>query len=324
MSTTLGGITERFIEEVHTEEPVELVQKVDTVNSTGWTFSLRDMTSIGVSIKEFGQEYQYKEILTPNNEKTGLYTVCCLLEGSTKWVPLNGVLTRKYVIASSEKFINLLQDKIKLTEEPKVYIEPFRSTWLGSTNYDIKTFDDDDASMIFSIITGIDGIKLSSVKSKLNIAVVNSYNGSRSLRLDYVVNTIGSINNSDSSSNTTHKMKDFFTLCNFSSKFIHAGSLQEIDTDVTSIQANVDHTIQKLKSYNTNIEDIIEKISKNFKKETRDHFQGQCSNLQPAYKNLYFILLITSVLLERNYTVLQHINIQSTVDKLNRIIFKTK
>ena len=304
------------------EEPQTDVPQMNntTPDRPAWTSPLQNV-EVGqiLRLKEYGQEYIFKRVMDPNGNSTSKFEVFYREEGDNPWQTLNGLLTDRYVVASLAEFVSNLNNEMNLVHIPHTTREPWNAVWFGKSDVSIEYFDDETSRMVFSLITGADDATISNLSSNISLTVSNSYNGKRSLRVDYNINSTGVVTSSSGSQNM--KLVDFFSLGKFSHRVIHNASITQIAADISDIQIHIEDTITTLKGYTTNIDSIVEKISKGFKKDNKNQFLSLCENMVPEYRKLYYVLICASAVLGGNYSIGEHVMIRSLVDKLFEEIF---
>jgi len=310
-------------EEVVTSGAEEVTQVIEEEISTtpAWAGPLANIANDQVlKLTEYGQEYLFKRVKDPSGNATNRFEVFYKEEGEdNQWQTLNGLLTDRYVVASLSEFVSHLNNEMNLTHIPYTTREPWKAVWFGKSDVAIEYFDDETSRMIFSLITGANDVTVSNLSSNISLTVSNSYDGKRSLRVDYNVNSTGAVTSSSGSQNV--KLVDFFSLGKFSHRVIHNSSITQIGADISNIQEHIEDTITTLKGYTTNIDSIVESISKGFKKENKGQFLSLCENMVPEYRKLYYVLICASAVLGGNYSIGEHIAIRSLVDKLFSAIF---
>lgn len=327
LEDAIGSIASNDGDIGHSEEPAqeeqqeEIMEEDNLQPDNSWFFALSNVPKF-LKIVEYDQTYIFSRIVDPQGNYSNKFNVF-FKEGNiddANWITLNGVLTDRYVAASLEKFIEVVTSGVNLIGEPVIKREPWKSIWFGKTDTNIQYFDDETSGIVFSLITGVDLAVINNLSSNLSIVVSNSYDGKRSLRLDYNINTSGSITVDGQLQEVN--IVDYFSLGKFSHNVNHTTGLAEVSTDLTSIQNNVTATINTLKNYRTNLNDIIESISSSFKKEARHQFNSLCENLVDDYRSLYYVLILASVALSNNYSVSEHMVIRSKIDNLYRRVFR--
>jgi len=312
----INDINNNISEDSDTTKEVQL-PNIETpqieVPINSWIRSLRDIGNQSLKLEDYGYTYIFKRVIDPCNNLTNKFEVFCNPENTELWFILNGLLTDKYVVVSLSDLVSYVCSQFNISES-RISKEPWRAIWIGRTNINVNYFDDETSKMIFSLISGLDDAIISNLYSNISLSISNSYNGSRTLRIDYNINS--SCNLVSNSDLRNVKLTDFFSLNRFSHKVIHNSNITQINTDLKNINDNIDITMETLKNYRDNIDDIIKTISRGFKKENKNQFISVCQNLVPEYRNLYIILICVSAILSNNYSIGEHINIRFLVDTI--------
>lgn len=283
-----------------------------------WTSPL-SIVGKSFSLKEFDTEYKFVRIIDPASDETGYFNVFCKNPRHTNdknnpiWKALPGVLSDRYVVASLEKFVKAIGSQISLLEEPRVNTDLFHAEWIAKSKTEVNMFDDDTAKLVFSMISGIEVESIDKILSNLTIAASNSYDGTKSLRIDYNIHTSAKIGEE------VHTLRDFFTLTKFGHAVEHTGNLSEISTNLTDVKNNIETNSNFLKTY-TNIDGWVKEISKSFGKKVKTKFDDVWSNMVDDYRNLFYLLITTSIVLEQNYKFSDHFRVRSVVDRIFRTI----
>ena len=204
--------------------------------------------------------------------------------------------------------------QISLLEEPRINTDLFHAEWIAKSKTEVKIFDDDSAKLVFSLISGIEVESIDKILSNLTIVASNSYNGTKSLRVDYNIHTSAKIGEE------VHTLRDFFTLTRFGHAVEHTGNLSVISTNLINVKNNIEMNSELLKTY-TDIDGWVKEISKSFGKKIKTKFDGVWSNMVDDYRNLFYLLVTTSIILEQNYKFSDHLRVRSVVDRIFRTIF---
>ncbi|MCK5017232.1 MAG: hypothetical protein KAS32_09175 [Candidatus Peribacteraceae bacterium] len=289
----------------------------------GWIFALRDIpTGQFLNLTDYGHTYRYQRVVDPVDETTDRFLVFHKEgEDATSSDTLNGLLTTRYVAASLERFIGNLSENADFVGDPVIKSSPFACVWRGKLNGQVQYFTDETAKMVFSLLSGITVDTIDNLSSELSVSVSNSYDGTRGLRLDYVMSIGGSIPNAEGSQEI--QINDLFSLGRFSHKVIHAGTLSAVETDLTQIHANMETSVVTLQEFSDSFDASIEQIAKVLKKDNAQTFRSLCENLTGAYRNLYYLLIVASYVLTNNYSIKEHMKVRTAVDKIYTTVFAT-
>ncbi|MCK5020445.1 MAG: hypothetical protein KAS32_25640 [Candidatus Peribacteraceae bacterium] len=308
---SLNGYENQAIEETNNENETP----------TGWVFALRDIPAGQfLQLKDFGHIYRYQRVVDPADDTTDRFLVFHQTEDNeADWTTLNGLLTTRYVAASIEKFVANLAESTTFVGDPVIKSSQFACVWRGKLDGQVQYFTDETAKLVFSLLSGVDVDSIDNLSSELSVSVSNSYDGTRGLRLDYVMNVGGNIQ----TGNETREMRitDLFSLGRFSHKVIHAGTLSAIEADLTQIHANMSNSLTVLQEFSNDFDANIEKIAKVLKKDNEQTFRSLCENLTGAYRNLYYMLIVASYVLTNNYSIKEHMKVRTAVDKMYTTVF---
>jgi hypothetical protein len=167
---------------------------------------------------------------------------------------------------------------------------------------------------VFSFISGIKECSLNNLSATLSLNIINTYNGASSLRLYYACNISANINS------TTQTFIDYFSMSKISKVIRHGFRLSELSSSIENISSVFESEINILKNQTSNVEKIVEEISESFKKKNKLQYLSIWENLVPEYRNLYYAMLIASIVLNLSYDVMDHIKVNNSISKIiNRI-----
>ena len=268
------------------ETKKEVVQEKEKETKPPWIFSLNDIPGDQeLQITDIDHIYRYQHITTPSGRPTDKFLVFSkkendIVDGEENWVTVSGVLSNRYSVSSIDSFIKELNNIVKITGEPVINTEHFRSSWRGA-------------------IDGTDG------SVAISIHVTNSYDGSRSMRVDYT------FENEDID-------VDYFTLSRYSTAMVNEDNLINITSTLSDIHNQLSDTVNKLKEIEIN-DVIMKKLSKHFLRAEKKQFKELWEQSKP--NSLYEALLITSITLDKNYTVDRYTKLRGEVDKLVANVF---
>lgn len=316
--TTSEHSPQEYVMEVPKEISSEPVLKNETVSPVksesvgGWTVPLSKVSK-SLEISEFDKSiYRFNKVVTPAGDDSKLFAVFYRDKDSEKWATWNSLLSKKkYNVVNLEEFVKDFTEKNELKGTPVVRHYPFYITWSMDVAKTTNVFDSDLAKNIFTIMSSIDGDSIEKIKSMINIMIINSYNGKKALGLNYTIN-FSMVNEG-----TTYNYKDYFILNNERHKLFHGSKKIELDIkDIDDIQEKITSNITKLKNYTDNIDDIVQKLSLKFTKHSKKVFLTLCAQLPDENKNLLHVLINASCALNKHYSVVEHINIQTVLTKI--------
>ncbi len=327
---------ETFDKEISDEEVYSKLEKVEDAPEeflSEWGISLRDKISSGLVIEQMGYTYHYKPIKDPNNEDTGYFSCHCNPENALihfpdpknadnilskpKFKTNNICLSKKYVIADVEKYVECLKDEVAVSDEYSIS-SPFYLFWRGKTKIKMPSvFEDSIMQRIFEMFTGVDTKEFDKFKNHVEISVCNRYDGKSSIRLNYVINLKAVDEKGES-----YNFKDYFTLNLHGFKIPHTyGKFDKIVSNLNSLKEYINTDYQIMSNYvPTDIE--IYKISTKLKKGDAKRYRQEWDSIPIDQKNLLISLLMASCYLNKNFNVNSYVELQPIVDGLMFKAFK--
>ena len=300
-------------------------------NTPNWVFPLDGIVDSGLEINEtdvngrWYQTYKYYPMKDPDGNYTGLFNCCCKDVNYTDrindedvhvWIPMNGLLSKRYIVANVRAFVDNLLEQFNNASSVHIQHQPFKFMEIVHTDSPINEFEDEESRLIFQLITGIDDVVINNRESVLEILVSNNYSGNRSIRLDFVIKTNSNINGQN------HWFRDFFTLSNHCHTLSHlSGSLGSMSTEISNVQGYIDSSVSILKEVTANMNQHIRNIGSKFcKKDSRTKFLSLCENLSGDSMNLFNVLILASIVVSQEFEFDSHLGIRSYVDKLHKTI----
>ena len=316
------------VDESETPEPVVTPRKrgrpkktVETKDTKpeyfDWSMKLRENDD-QTEVKEFNATYVYKPIYDPANQKTHYFSAHFHKNGTLDkndekvWVTNNICLSHNYRIAMTEKMVENLKKKIKIETENHS-ISPFVSSWYGTTTKSINLYEYNEIKMLHEAFYG--ELNTDNSKNRIEIFVLNSFNGKSSLSLDYVIGM-----DIENISGKVKSVKDYFTLISEKNRFGHRGSFEVVESNLSNIMEKYTRNCEILKNavYTNNDEyqNTINLIASKFIGDDKKNFIITCNETLPSMKNLYYILFAASQTLSKCYTARRHMEINTIVEKL--------
>lgn len=294
------------------ESPVETTV-VDTAVATPQTNEdyVSHLNGINnLEITEFGQQtFKFRKVKDPNDEYTDKFEVFTKQVGSEHWDILNGLLTERYSVARLEPFVSSLSNSINVIGTPTARIEGFKSMWVGGLQSPINLWDDESAKLVFALITGTPIEDIDNITTKLNVMVVNSYDGKGKLRIDYALKTTAQANGS------AQEFHDYFSLVKFSSKVIHGQNLENVSADINTIMTNIVATAAQLKTVSIEDNTLVEKIAQRMPSDGKNALMGIWETMVPDIKNMYYLAIIASIVLDKYWSLTGYTNARSVLEK---------
>ena len=309
---------------IHLPDDVEELSFED--NESSWSHKLRGMSEPFV-FNEFNVgQYQYIPIKDPNGDPSGYFTVFYRdVDMKDKWIIGNTLLSPQYNIVLTEKIIEELAEEITMTEGNK-YVYPFITCYTAkSEKRDIKYFQDDCDKKVFQFITGMEPDDMERLNASVEMYIINSYNGTRSVKIIYTVSF-----EDKTHPNVDTSYMDFFTLENYGVRFIHkGGSVTEASKTLETIEESLQSSISTLKNIKERvggmkIDHFASEVSSRFKKPEQIVFQSYWESLPQEDKSLLSLSLIASKVLHGNYDVITHNKLSSFLGKHIRKVSEDK
>lgn len=313
----IENIQETFIEKV-VDQKKTISRDVDNTiwrRFDSWVFPLA-LIENELIIKEGDyQEYRYNELKGPDGSKTGLYS--CVMKDSSKldkhknpkWIPLNGTLTRRYVVVNMNAFIKQYFRDIRFTLDPIVYHKPYHLSKQIFVDYSPEICSYNELENKIKYLRGISG-NLTDTKVYASVLISNSYNGRMSLRMDTVPYVCFNF-----STGETVYLNDFFTLCNNSlylEDFI-SRKINVFDYIVESFN-KIENCIEQQKNIETN-EETIRIVNDKFYHKKNRICQEQMMEIDET-TNMFNMHINSSLSLMNFYFIDSHKRLFSTYKQL--------
>jgi hypothetical protein len=306
-------------------EKVENNKNEENKNNIDWGVKLLTSGSNDLTINEFGlQTYKYSHVLNPEGEQSGYYSCHCYQNGEKKtvknyadedieinvWRTSPRILSKHYVAGNMSSLTAKLDKLFNLKNTKVVSTKPFVISWKGEMQKELKHFDNEGHKIVFEIMTGIESKEIENVKNSTDVFVLNSYGGTSSAYLDFVVN-MSFVDNSGNKVSTI----DYFTLSKFGYRLLHRGmNFNEMTEKCFNNLDNVSKEVEILKSYNPN-EEELKNITIKMKENFRNQFNLLWNERVPInHRDLYHALLLLSVLLHQNYNAQNHFVLRTAIE----------
>lgn len=273
------------------------------------------------TLNEFDKlQIVYKIVRNPSNEITNYFSSHCRMinpDDTFTSYETSNQLSKHYVLTSVEDLVdNYISNSFNI-KEPVINTDAFSCVWKGKTDKKLKTIDDSIIKDIFTICTGQSPDTVFKVRdTNINMNIMNTYDGKKaiSFTLSFGINIeVGG---------KEMVLNDYFTLSNSSLKYLHKGiQLTSLEDALSSIEQNFIEDIKILKSYEPTSEDISS-ISRYMSKRKSKEYKNRWENIPSMYKNMYYNLLLLSSIVQDEYRAKEHINIQESVNKLVKSVYK--
>ena len=262
----------------------------------------------------------YKIVRNPSNEITNYFSTHCRMineDDTFKSYETSNQLSKHYVLTSVEDLIDNYITKAFNIKEPFVQLDPFSCVWKGKTDKKLKVIDDNIIKDIFAICTGKSPDTVFNVRdTTIDMNIMNTYDGKKAISVTLSLSINIEINGQKL------VLNDYFTLSNSSLKYLHKGiQLTSLEEALSSIEQNFIDDIKILKTYEPTEADISS-ISMFMSKKKSKEYKNRWENIPSMYKNMYYNLLLLSSIVQEEYRAKEHINIQTSVNKLVKNIYK--
>lgn len=314
--TTVENLDSNNTTEETNENTTEETEEVETQNNTmpapNWTFPLASVPlNRPLVVREFdNKQYRFTRVADPDGEDSKKFLV--FYKGSNaddvNWEILPGLLTNRYNVVSLSEFVNSVQTSMPVTNTNIISI-PFTMVWVGKTNESFQQFSSEESMLLFSILSGIQVENLEAIRSTLFLHITNTYNGTKRLKVDYVLKSSLEVDGNE------FIIGDFFTLLRSSKSIIHNDSLNELSNDITNISSQIAQMTTVLKELQLNSE-THDQLEKAFGKKNRVRFVSMCENLPDNYNSAYYIFILVSSILNENYDIREHMRLRKVVEKV--------
>jgi hypothetical protein len=305
--------------------PKEELKEKSNISMESWSHPLKGSIDV-ISFEEFGRaKYQYVPILDPDGELSGCYMVFFKYTkpNETSWIIGNTLLSSQYNIVVTDKIVKELSKEIDLTES-NVYVNPFMSCYTAKTGKNkISIFKEDIDKQVFELVTGISSSEMDNLSTDVEMYIINSYNGTRSVKIIYTLAFI------DPNLSGKCCYRDFFSLENYKIKFVHkGGSVSQASSILENIEECCENSITILRNtkdrvVNMKLEEFATEVSKKFRKPEQDIFNTLWCSL-PSDKSLLSLSTVASKVLSDNYDVDVHNKLSAFMGKYIRTIMKNK
>lgn len=318
MTDDLNALIDPEVGVVEETETNETPVTADSENEApSWVLPLRGSNADDRHFVEFARhEYQFDEIMDPDGNPSGKFAVfyrdLARSPENRRWETLKGMLSGLYTIAKAQEFYAAIHSQMRFAEDPVVAGSPFTLVCSNKTNQSINMFNDEAMKTIFCLVTGIDENVLNTTRSRVSLSIVNTYDGTRSIHTDYVIDTV--VNGLE--------MRDYFILANHSHTFAHiTHSLGSVSADVANVQDYYNSAITVLKNHTAGIDNIVSNICKRMKKIARNQMNSYWESMPAENKNLLFALVLASHCLHNNYDVNQHKDLRGYIGNVVNSVF---
>jgi len=265
-------------------------------------------------------KYMFKNVKFPSGKSTDKYEAFYIpSDASGEEQIINGLLSARYSAICLKEYVASITKDISVSSE-KVFKTPFYSVWKGAVPSDIKVFQNDFDKAFFTIATGISDTEFDKIDTSLSLLFSNSYNGSRLLTLDYVLD-IKINKKSGSSVNVT----DYFSLLGLSKKMIHVKpATAEIIADMNIIANTLNERYELLKTITFDTK-FVENVTSSLPKDIKKYIDSAVGNLPgDHYKTLHYLILIISIAISNSYSPALHTKIRNIIQEKVMSVMNTK
>lgn len=262
----------------------------------------------------------YKIVRNPDDQITNYFSTHCRMinaDDTFTSYETSNQLSKHYVLTSVEDLVDHYITNSFNIKDPIIETDPFYCVWKGKTDKKLKIIDDSIIKDIFTVCTGNSPDSVFKVRdTTINMNIMNTYDGKKAISVTLSLGITIDIDGKEM------VLNDYFTLSNNSLKYLHKGiQLTSLETALSSIEQNFIDDIKILKSYVPTAEDISS-ISRYMSKKKSKEYKNRWENIPSMYKNMYYNLLLLSSIVQDEYRAKEHINIQESVNKLVRSIYR--
>lgn len=318
---------EEYDKEISDEEIYKKIEKNEKEYIADWGIPLLDKTKTGIIIEQMGYKYFYIPIMDPNNDETGYFSCHCNpknelihypdptnsnnILNKPKFKTNNICLSKRYVIADVEEYIECLKREINISNENS-YSSPFYLFWTGKTKVNLPSlFEDSMMQKIFEMFSCINTKEFDKFKNNIEVSVCNRYDGKSSIRLNYTLNLKAVDEKGES-----YNFKEYFILNRHGFKIPHTyGKFDKILSNLNSLKEYINTDYEIMSSYIPTDEEIY-KISSKLKKGEAKKYRQQWESIPAGQKNLLISLLMASCSLNKNFIVSSYVELQSIIDAI--------
>lgn len=260
------------------------------------------------SFNEFDKlEVTYKQIMDPSGNPSNYYSTHTRIPGSDTYYTSNTLLSHNYVVIHMDDLIKKIQAEMTI-DQIDLKVSPFVIEWIAETEKTLRTIESQVQKDLFYIVSGFKSEEVFSAnKTVIEMCISNSYDGKNSFHISFNFH----FKQGDKS------IRDFFTINQFASKYIHKGlQIADIKDSIHRIEEEkVIKSVNAMKEYKLTESDI-KKIKSRMCKENRNKFDDILENFPESYNNLYYNLLCLSGILNDNYTAAEHSGLTQITGKI--------
>jgi hypothetical protein len=206
-----------------------------------------------------------------------------------------------------DDLIKKIQSEMSI-DQIDLKISPFVIEWIAETEKTLRTIESQVQKDLFYIVSGFKSEEVFSAnKTVIEMCISNSYDGKNSFHISFNFH----FKQGDKS------IRDFFTINQFATKYIHKGlQIADIKDSIHRIEEEkVIKSVHAMKEYKLTESDI-KKIKSKMCKENRNKFDDILENFPESYNNLYYNLLCLSGILNDNYTAAEHSGLTQVTGKI--------
>lgn len=304
------------------ESETEKESEDKSEDKSPWVKELRDHTKTGLQLKDGTHTYYYKPITDPENIETGYFSCHCNIKDRTipksqqlEWHTKKMCLSKVYKPVVLSELIKELKNHIKYDNSTFNDNSPFLLTWRANIiDEEERHFENTGDKQLFDAITGLKSDdEFGNISENLDLCIVNSYDGTSTMKFNIVLSFKDDTNNSFS---------DFFTLYNKKFRFHHKGGFGDlIKENLKDLNNIFDTNTKALKNYDErkNVEKAYKELHLKFTREYKKDFSQLWDSIDDGYKNLYYLYLCASSVLSNKYSSFSHMNILPIVEKYTNL-----
>ena len=301
-------------------ESEEMTENPEEIDGNADSFHYNLVAGEDTVINEIeDQIYVYQAIKDPMGEKTNYFT-CHYKKDDENYITSGTCISKKYKPISMQQIIDSVKSELNVVDE-SVNTSPFLISWVGKCVNKLNLYDNYGDTIIYKLMLGEDyNESLTTIDNNLSLSIINTYNATSSIFFDFVI----SIDFNDGTKN--NKFNDYFTLHKINLKNFHKGTLQNIkDIDISGMSQTLNNNKKILCDYMPkNIDEIADKIASKLRGKIKKDFIINWTEFPKPNKNMFNLLLISSMVLTNNYTTKLHFDLRKIVESHTSKLFKSQ
>ena len=198
----------------------------------------------------------------------------------------------------------MVSRNLEFLGEPEIYFLTQKIHFHTKLNVKIDLFDDDINKMMLSVLLSKNPQELTNISANtyIGLMIINGYDGTYSMSVDYTLNTQLEMTIADSNPESIW-FRDYFSLLNKSICVKHYSSMSSLLRGVEDIRNDVINCISRLKSINDEetvnnfYETLLQKFNKSAEAKKKFEYFVSCLPRSETFFNVYHIILVCSIAL---------------------------